>query len=144
MVGLAVIGPQFDDPSSTTAWPVLQQLSVILMASRMILFCQYGSTLFFVWRYRASRSPLIAVMVTLFVAAMVYLGISFVFYFEVAQRAYATWYVVGAVEVISNLAIANWSESISFQHTHLVERLTCLTLIIVSGIRNSTTGLYRL
>jgi hypothetical protein len=134
MVGLAVIGPQFNDPNAEPIpWGVMQQLSLILMASRFVLVCQYGSTLFFVWRYRASRQPLIAVMIVLSLSVILYLGISFAFFAKTARMAYVAWYVIGVCEVFFILAIAKWSESISFQNTHLVERMTCLTLIIVSA-----------
>lgn len=131
MVGLAIIGPEFDDPSSTR-WPVMQELSLILMGGRAVLLCQYGTTLYFVWRYRASRKPIIAIMITLSVAIILYLGISFAFYLQTTKTAYAAWYMIGVFEVFSNLVIAKWSDAISFQNTHLVERMTSLTLIIVS------------
>ncbi|KAL1963317.1 hypothetical protein VTN77DRAFT_8438 [Rasamsonia byssochlamydoides] len=130
MVGLAIIGPQFDDPR-TVPWSVLQELSLILMASRAVLFFQYGTTLYFVWHYRASRRPLIAVMATLAIASLLYLAMSFAFYLHTASNAYFAWYVIAVCEVGANLGIAKWSDAISFQHTHLVERMTCLTLIIL-------------
>ncbi|CAI7615088.1 unnamed protein product [Penicillium pancosmium] len=129
MVGLAIIGPEF--LTEPDGWGPLQQLSLILMGNRVVLFCQYGSTLFFTWRYRATRVPLIAVMVSLFIAAIVYLGVSFAFYQRTAYNAYIAWYVVAVIEVGVNLALAaNW-KAMSFERTHLVERLTCLTLIIL-------------
>jgi hypothetical protein len=129
MVGLAIIGPEF--LMEAEGWGPLQQLSLILMASRVVLFCQYGSTLFFTWRYRATRVPLIAVMVSLFIAAFIYLGVSFAFYRRTAYNAYIAWYVVAVIEVGVNLALAAQWKAMSFEKTHLVERLTCLTLIIV-------------
>ncbi|OGE50093.1 hypothetical protein PENARI_c018G07872 [Penicillium arizonense] len=129
MVGLAIIGPEF--LMEAEGWGPLQQLSLILMASRVVLFCQYGSTLFFAWRYRATRVPLIAVMVSLFIAAFIYLGVSFAFYRRTAYNAYVAWYVVAVIEVGVNLALAAQWKAMSFEKTHLVERLTCLTLIIL-------------
>lgn len=129
MVGLAIIGPEF--LTEDEGWGPLQQLSLILMASRVVLFCQYASTLFFTWRYRATRLPLIAVMASLFVAVVLYLGLSFAFYRRTAYDAYLAWYVVAVMEVGVNLAFAAQWQAMSFEKTHLVERLTCLTLIIV-------------
>lgn len=141
IVGLAVSGPQFNGLNAKPVpWAVMQKLSLILMASRAVLFCQNGMTLFFVWRYRASRKPLVAVMITLSVAVILYLGISFAFHRQSAPTAYIAWYVIGAFEVFSNLVIAKWNESISLQYTHLVERMTCLTLIIVSLISSCSSG----
>ncbi|CRL25099.1 unnamed protein product [Penicillium camemberti] len=129
MVGLAIIGPEF--LTEHDGWGPLQQLSLILMASRVVLFCQYGSTLFFTWRYRATRLPLMAVMASLFVAVFIYLGLSFAFYRRTAYDAYIGWYVVAVMEVGVNLTLAAQWEAMSFERTHLIERLTCLTLIIL-------------
>jgi hypothetical protein len=129
MVGLAIIGPEF--LAEDDGWGPLQQLSLILMVNRIVLFCQYGSTLFFTWRYRATRLPLMVVMASLFVAAVLYFGLSFAFYRRTAYDAYLAWYVVAVMEVGVNLALAAHWRAMSFEKTHLVERLTCLTLIIV-------------
>ncbi|KAL2827109.1 bacterial low temperature requirement A protein-domain-containing protein [Aspergillus pseudoustus] len=129
MVGLAVIGPNF--LASPDGWGPLQQLSLILMVSRVVLLCQYGSTLFFTWRYRKTRAPLIAVMLSLFVAVFIYLGISFAFYNRSAYDAYIAWYCLAVAEVVSNVAVAALWPAVSLWKTHLVERMTCLTLIIL-------------
>ncbi|KAL2837802.1 bacterial low temperature requirement A protein-domain-containing protein [Aspergillus pseudodeflectus] len=128
MVGLAVIGPNFLTPDG---WGPLQQLSLILMVSRVILLCQYGSTLFFTWRYRKTRAPLIVVMMSLVVAVFVYLGISFAFYKRTAYDAYIAWYVLAVAEVVLAVAVAALWPAVSLWKTHLVERMTCLTLIIL-------------
>ncbi|KAL2794797.1 bacterial low temperature requirement A protein-domain-containing protein [Aspergillus keveii] len=128
MVGLAVIGPNFLKPDG---WGPLQQLSIILMVSRLILLCQYGSTLFFTWRYRKTRAPLIVVILSLAIAIFVYLGISFAFYKQTAYDAYIAWYVVAVAEVVLGVAVAAMWPAVSLWKTHLVERMTCLTLIIL-------------
>jgi Bacterial low temperature requirement A protein (LtrA) len=130
MVGLAVVGPQFQDPK-LTPWDTLQQLSLILMASRAVLLFQYGSTLFFTWRYRRARLPLMAVLASLLIAVVLYLGISFAFSLQSSPNAYIAWYVIAICEVAANIAIAGRWHVVSFKNTHLVERMTCLTLIIV-------------
>jgi hypothetical protein len=132
MVGLAVVGPQFDDPNEIP-WNTLQQLSLILMASRAVLVLQYGSALSFVWKYRHTRVPLMAVMASLALAASLYLGISFLFSTETAGKAYIAWYIIAPFEVAANIAIATRWHVVSFKGTHLTERMTSLTLIIVSS-----------
>lgn len=131
MVGLAIVGPQFDDPKDTP-WNILQQLSLILMASRAILLLQYGSTLFLVWKYHNARVPLMAVMASLVIAAILYLGISLSFSAESAADAYIAWYIIPVFEVAANIAMASRWHIVSFKGTHLTERMSCLTLIIVS------------
>ncbi|KAL4867966.1 hypothetical protein BDV12DRAFT_108574 [Aspergillus spectabilis] len=129
MVGLAVIGPNF--LAEPDGWGPLQQLSLILMASRVVLLCQYGSTLFFTWRYCKTRAPLIVVIASLVVAVAIYLGVSFAFYNKTTYDAYIAWYCVAVAEVVSNVAVAALWPSVSLWRTHLVERMTCLTLIIL-------------
>jgi hypothetical protein len=131
MVGLAIIGPQFD--SEIIRWDTLEQLSLILMASRGVLFLQYTSTLFFSWRYRTTRLPLTGVLMSLGVTIILYMSLSIAF----ANRSgsgneYLGWYVIAVFEVGANIAIAGRWHVLSFKGTHLTESMTCLTLIIVS------------
>jgi hypothetical protein len=131
MVGLAIIGPQFD--SEIIRWGTLEQLSLILMASRGILFLQYSSTLYFSWRYRTTRRPLTGVLISLSVAIILYMSLGIAF----AKRSgagneFLAWYVIAVFEVGANIAIAGRWHVVSFKGTHLTERMTCLTLIIVS------------
>jgi len=72
------------------------------------------------------------VMASLAIAAILYLGLSFAFSTESTINAYIAWYVVAVFEVGSNIAIAGKWQILSFEETHLVERMTCLTLIVVS------------
>lgn len=134
MIGLAVVGPQFNDPKDTegNSFATLQQLSLILMTSRLVLLFQYASTLYFSWRYRTTRLPLAAVMTSLAIAAVLYLGLSFAFSTDASKDAYLAWYIVAVFEVGANIAVAGRWHVLSFKGTHLVERMTCLTLIIVS------------
>lgn len=131
-MGLAVIGPNFEDPKEAQ-WSTLQQLSLILMASRAVLFLQYTSTLFFSWRYRTTRLPLMGVLISLAIAVVLYLGLSFAFSTQASAHAYLAWYIIAVFEVGANIAIAGRWHVVSFKGTHLTERMTCLTLIIVSG-----------
>lgn len=132
MIGLAVVGPQFGSSSGDIKWDTLQQLSLILMASRIVLLFQYGSTLYFSWKYRTARLPLMAVMASLAVAIVLYLGLSFAFSLRTSSAAFLGWYVIAVFEISASIAIAGRWHVVSFKGTHLVERMTCLTLIIVS------------
>lgn len=70
MMGLAVIGPNF---LRQDAWGPMQQLSLILMVSRLVLACQYGMTLYFTWHYCKTRAPLLIILFSLLAAAAVFL-----------------------------------------------------------------------
>ncbi|BCS23604.1 uncharacterized protein APUU_40048A [Aspergillus puulaauensis] len=145
MVGFCVVSPNFlaDD-----GWGPLQQLSLLLMASRLTLFAQYGTTLFFTWRYKQTCAPLIIVMASLLLAAMVYLGISFAFYHRVHWHSYVAWYIIAVTEVVINVLVAALWPALSLWRTHLVERMTCLTLIILGegilGLTKTITKIMKL
>ncbi|KAH8698586.1 bacterial low temperature requirement A protein-domain-containing protein [Talaromyces proteolyticus] len=129
MVGLAVIGPLFlQDPNG---WDPLQQLSLILMGSRIVLLCQYSTTLFFTWRFKQTRVPLLLVIASLAIAIIIYLGVSFAFYNQTSYDAYIAWYFVAVSEVVVNVSVAAIWPAVSLLKTHLAERMTCLTLIIL-------------
>lgn len=70
MVGLAVVGPNFDP--SKQEQHTFRSLSIILMLSRVILGLQYGGVLYHVWYYKNSKAPLAMVMSSNFVAALIY------------------------------------------------------------------------
>jgi hypothetical protein len=72
------------------------------------------------------------VLASLAIAVILYLGLSFAFSRETTTSAYIAWYVVAIFEVGVNIAIAGKWNIVSFQDTHLTERMTCLTLIVVS------------
>lgn len=86
----------------------------------------------FVWRYRRTRVPLMLVLASLAIAVILYLGLSFAFSQETTTNAYIAWYIVAVFEVGANIAVAGKWNIVSFQDTHLTERMTCLTLIVVS------------
>ncbi|PYI21546.1 hypothetical protein BO99DRAFT_430655 [Aspergillus violaceofuscus CBS 115571] len=128
MMGLAVIGPNF---LKKDTWGPMQQLSLILMVSRLVLACQHGTTLYFTWHYRKIRAPLLVTLISLLAAAAVYFGISFAFHFRITWNAHIAWYCVSVTEVVLNVAVAALRPALSLEKTHLVERMTCLTLIIL-------------
>lgn len=84
MIGLAVTGPKFSTPSPSM-YPAMQTISLILMVSQFVLFCQYGSTLMFTWRYKAIRLPLIDVMASLLIASIIYMSFGFAFEFKLTM-----------------------------------------------------------
>jgi hypothetical protein len=72
MVGLAVVGPNFDP--SNQEQRTFRSLSIILMLSRVVLGLQYGGVLYHVWYYKNSKLPVAGVMASNFIAALIYLG----------------------------------------------------------------------
>ena len=131
MIGLAVVGPKFEF-GHRTPFSTDQKLALILMVSRFVLFIQYGSALVFSWWYHAARMPLILIMTSLITAAIIYMGVSFGFEFEKSRHGHIAFYTVRAFEIIANLLISFWGKLISLRETKILERMNCLTLIVVS------------
>jgi hypothetical protein len=86
----------------------------------------------FTWKYRQTRLPLMLVILSLAITAALYGTISIPFAIHVALRAYIAWYFIVFFEVGTNILIAMKWRAVSFENTHLVERMSCLTLIVVS------------
>jgi len=131
MVGLAVVGPQFNELDHTTPWTLMRKLSIVLIVSRTVLTFQYGTVLVFVWKYKKSRLPLIVNMSTLLAAVFVYVAIYIALVYETSPLLYIGWYIVFVFEAVSSIIIAARWQVLSFQGTHLIERMSCLSLIIL-------------
>lgn len=65
-----------------------------------------------------------------FACSFVYLGITFRFR-DHNSRAFVVWYIVAAVELVTTTAAAAWFDVLMFTRTHLMKRLTLLTVIIL-------------
>lgn len=132
-------------------------LTLILMASRLVLALQYFQTMWHFRRQQTSRRSLMLLAGCYIMAAAIYLGLFFAFTNDAESSAWIVWYVVGIMEsllatfvactskhlnswildllpwltpIITPLAIGKTHE-LSFKHTHLVQRMSLLTLIIL-------------
>ena len=140
MVGFAITGPYFvvvfepDTLSAVYALQSYQVVSLILMASRLILMVQYMVTFWWLRAHPKAFFPLVVHIVTEFVAAMIFLGLFFNFAPSSPGNTgvgIAGWYVVLTVEAVIILVVSGYIRFMSFRHTPMVERLGLLTLIIL-------------
>lgn len=111
-------------------------LALVLMALRFLLAVQYGLVLFFVWGFRRTLLPLI-------MTSIVYLlsGFAFLVTYLVDRRTDMTgvqgsqhvirWYIILAIEIVATMTISCFWRVLSFRHTHIVERIGLLTLIVI-------------
>ncbi|KAM0581175.1 hypothetical protein ACHAQF_008989 [Verticillium nonalfalfae] len=127
LVGFAVVSPNFD-PSEQDP-QVFKTFSFILMVSRLCLALEYGMVLLHVRHYTRARVPLLVLVVSNSVAAFIYFGLAFLF-----DRAHSSifymWYGIAFFEVASNAVLSIFYSILSFQDTHLIRRISLLTLII--------------
>ncbi|KAL6817573.1 hypothetical protein V8C40DRAFT_76136 [Trichoderma camerunense] len=128
-VGFAVVAPKFDPSNQDVT--TMRAMSLILMVSRLGLMIEYGSILWHVRRFKNVHISFYVQMSIHFIAAMIYLGITFRFTNSKESRVFVTWYVVGVVEVLSTFGAAIWFPVLSLAKTHLMNRLFLLTVIIL-------------
>lgn len=142
MTGFAIVGPIFQTDQSERDNRAFKSLSIIMMISRLILAVQYCTVLWFVRSYQRTIPPVACTIGTLFMTAMIFLGMTFGFGPQHGGRAQDGWYVVSVVEALVILAISSRWRILSFRHTRLVERVGLLTLIILGeGIIGMTKSL---
>ncbi|KAH7035701.1 uncharacterized protein B0I36DRAFT_264985 [Microdochium trichocladiopsis] len=129
IVGFGVVAPNYDPTKQNKGtW---QCMSLILMVSRLVLVLEYSTILWHIRKFKKGRLPLLAALSFHFVAAMVYLGVSFRFEDGRNSNAYIAWYLLMALEAIIQLGLALYSKVLSFNGTHLAERMTIFTMFIL-------------
>ncbi|KAI1879576.1 hypothetical protein JX265_002530 [Neoarthrinium moseri] len=129
MVGFAEIGTAFQPEAQIKS--VFQAMSLFLMFSRLALALQYGLVAWQIRKYVVGRRPMLLTAVIHFIAAMVYLGVSFRYSAGKSSRVYTVWYAVGLTEMALHLGFSQLSEVLTFIGTHLGERLNLLSLIVL-------------
>lgn len=143
MTGFAIVGPIFNTNDEEKSSRAFRSLSLIMMVSRLILVVQYGTVLYFVKGYKRTILPVALVMATLFVTAIIFLGMTFAFGPHKGAHAQDGWYITVVAEAFLVLAVSSQWRILSFKHTHLVERVGLLTLIILGegiiGMTKSVT-----
>ncbi|TGO43791.1 hypothetical protein BOTNAR_1247g00010 [Botryotinia narcissicola] len=131
MIGLAIVGPDFN--SSDQKPGAFRSLAIILMFSRLVLSFQYSVILYHVWYYKNSKLPIFLVVVANVIAALIYFSTFFGFSEETSKtgKVFIVWYVTAILETAVNIAISSKWKVLSFRGSHLVQRMTLLTLIIL-------------
>ncbi|KAI0436803.1 hypothetical protein F4803DRAFT_556628 [Xylaria telfairii] len=129
MIGFAVVSVNFtpDQQSRTT----FQVTSLALAVSRLSLAIRYSSVIWHIRHFKQGKYPLITVATINFISAWIYFGISFRFTDGKNSRAFVSWYIIGAVETLLQLGLALYFKVLSFNGTHLTERMTVSTLFML-------------
>lgn len=109
---------------------------MILCVSRACLAIEYTHTLSNIYKYKRARRPLYLQIAINLICAAVYFGITFRFE-RGNSRVYVTWYIFAAGEAILTLLISNYWKTLSFTRTHLMKRLSLITVMILGeGIQS--------
>ena len=133
MIGFAVAGPgfSFDLEANPDAWMSLRRLTLILMAQRLALCGQYAVIYLFARRHAHIGVPVLFRIAHIFVAAMVFLGLYFVFNPGDTREGWIGFFVVISFEsILSVMLILRYSVMVS-NYKLLMQRFGLLTLIIL-------------
>lgn len=141
MVGFAVIGPQWTPGQEIYDYKIYKAFGLILMVSRITLFTQYAVTFFYAKKYKETIVPLSITMASTLLAAVLYGALTPAFPKDkfdaddiiVAQKSnvYISWYVIALCETLTTVAVSCVFRVISFKGTHMVQRMSLLTLIVL-------------
>jgi low temperature requirement protein LtrA len=148
LVGFVVVAPKFNpntqDVDTMRAmceytfhhlWPncaaLLILAALVLCVSRACLVVEYASTLWQVRRYKQAHKPLYLQIAIHAAASAVYLGITFRFAGGKDSRAFMTWYFIAGAEAIASVAISNLSPAASLTPTHMMRRMSLLTVMFL-------------
>ncbi|KAL2061563.1 hypothetical protein VTL71DRAFT_6940 [Oculimacula yallundae] len=130
MVGLAIVGPTFNPEAQVQT--AFQSLAIILMISRILLAFQYAAVLYDVWHYQNTRVPLSLVVGANSIAAFVYFTTFLGFKKDTPHNlTFIVWYFTAVIETAVNISISSRWEVLTFKGTHLIKRMSLLTLIIL-------------
>ncbi|PZD23454.1 hypothetical protein A1F96_10235 [Pyrenophora tritici-repentis] len=142
MIGFAVVGPAWEPGKPSYSLQKYQVLSFILMVSRLVLAAQYDMTLYFVRRYKDTILPLGLVVASTLTAAVLYGGITAALPAEQCDvvrevckpfqtRIHVAWYIISIAEIVVTVGISCHWRVISFKGTHIQQRTSLLTLIVL-------------
>lgn len=125
-----VAGPKFN-PVEQYA-PAFQTLAIILAVSRLVLAMQYLVVLIHVRSYKKSKTPMGLIALVYIISGTLYASTYLGFHKDRPHGyAYIAWYIIGGAETMLNVIITSRFKVVSFKGTHLVQRMSLLTLIIL-------------
>ncbi len=106
--GFAIVGPIFDTGKEAQDVKAFKAMSLILMISRLALIVQYGVVLWYVRGYKKVFMPLLLHCGTLFVSAMVLLGLAFSFKYDKDQNGDFVYKDDGTKTTAASNAFVGW------------------------------------
>ncbi|CAH0057568.1 unnamed protein product [Clonostachys solani] len=129
MIGFAIVGSAFDKDNLIR--PIIKAMSLFLTLSRLVLTAQYSLVLYHARHNKRGRKVLLVSVILHLLPAIAYLVAGVISNNKQDQHLIIIWYTVGLLELLSIIAHATLSKTLSFEGTHFNERLNLLTLIIL-------------
>lgn len=149
MVSLVSLGSLYDAILSDGKTRAFHGVAILMFATRILWVVQYATVLYFVRVFDKTLVPMCLTMMVYFTTSMVFLATwirdrktEFVSSADGVPEV-RIWYGVICFEACAIIAIAIFWRILSFKHTHLVERVGLLSLIIMGegiiGLVKSTS-----
>jgi hypothetical protein len=91
MTCFAAAAPQYETGRIGYSAPTFRTLSLVLMASRLLLVFEYSMVLWYVRSYKVAFKPLLSTAAILAIAALIFLGLFFSFGEESSNYTYIGW-----------------------------------------------------
>ncbi|KAH7157320.1 bacterial low temperature requirement A protein-domain-containing protein [Dactylonectria estremocensis] len=129
MIGFAVAGVSFDGDEIVQT--IFKATSLCLMASRLVLAAQYATVLVHARHHRRSRNAITFAITLHLGPAIAYLIVALMSTVMPQKQLFTAWYVIAVIEMVALMVHATFTKTLSFEGTHLNERLNLLTLIIL-------------
>ncbi|PFH62850.1 hypothetical protein XA68_11631 [Ophiocordyceps unilateralis] len=117
LVGFTVVAPKFN--------PGAQHLET------MQAMFEYGAVLHHIRDFKKARFPIYLQIALHIGAAIIYFGLTFGFRPGERSHDFVVWYITSAAEAMVTILLSNLYPVLSFTDTHLIKRLTLLTVIII-------------
>ncbi|KAH7399030.1 bacterial low temperature requirement A protein-domain-containing protein [Phaeosphaeria sp. MPI-PUGE-AT-0046c] len=134
-VGLALVGSQFNPASPKGDNINFRILCYTLVICRGLLAIQYLVVLFFTWKEKYAKLYLpLGLMFLIYAIAMgAFAAMTPAFQGQKKDHrlVYLVWYVVVTLEAIAAITISCCWRMLSFKKTHLMERMSLLTIIVI-------------
>lgn len=133
-VVFAAVGSSFSPGSYDSAknFRIYQTMAAALGISRILLGIQHAVLASFVCpKYKELRVPLAAIVCTYFVCGGAIFATIPTFNAKDVSLAYIVWYSFMAAEAVIVMSVSSTWRMLSFKETHMNERLSLLTMIII-------------
>ncbi|KAF2131089.1 hypothetical protein P153DRAFT_365692 [Dothidotthia symphoricarpi CBS 119687] len=133
-VGLALVGSKFNPGSAKGDNTNFQILCFVLVLTRALLAVQYAVVLFYTTKARYTKLIIpLGIMVGIYtICACSFGAMTFAFTGTKKEKlVYLVWYITMAVEVVVVIAVSCFWRMLSFKKTHLMERMSLLTIIVI-------------
>lgn len=149
MVSLVGLGPMYESILTNKETRAFHGIALLMFGCRLLWIVQYSIVLYFVRAFDKTLIPMLLTMLVYVGAAAGFLSTYLTDPKAMLQKGMdgaihaRIWYIIICIEAVAIIVISMIWRILSFKHTHLVERVGLLSLIIMGegiiGLVKSTS-----